>query len=116
MRKLLRPRCNTSANPKGCLYLPELASIHWGKSFDDAAVGHGSMAALPDKEIQFSAQRRQIGQLALHLGKMLTGDCVNSLARPLLLVCAVKQRPNLLNRESEVASAPDEDEAAEMGG
>ena len=74
------------------------------------------MAALSDHRFQFPAQRRQVGQLTLHLCKMLAGNHVHGLARLLFLVGHIEQRPNLLNRKTKVAGAAREGKAAEVCG
>ena len=68
------------------------------EGFKDAALGNRAVAAFPDHQFQFPAQRRQIGQLTLHLCKMLAGNHVHGLARLLFLVGHIEQRPDLLNQ------------------
>ena len=69
--------------------------------------------------ISESSSRRsaaQIGQLPLHIRKMLAGYGIHGLAGLLFLVGEIEQRPNLLDGKAEVAGAPGEGEAAHMRG
>ena len=95
---------------------PELKTGCRGKGVNDATIRDRSVTALPNKGIQFPPQRRKIGQLSLHVGKMCAGYGVHRFAGLLFVVGKIEQRPNLLNGKTEVTRPPCEGEAADMAG
>jgi hypothetical protein len=74
------------------------------------------MTALPDEGIQFSPQRQKVGQLALHVCKVLAGYRVHRFSRFTFVVGKGEQCSNLLDGKAEVARAAREGKAADMLG
>jgi hypothetical protein len=78
------------------------------KRLNDAALRDPAIAALSDHPGQLAAQRLKIGNLAIHLAEVFTGDGIHGLTGILAVNGEVEQRPNLLEREPEIARPPDE--------
>jgi hypothetical protein len=77
------------------------------KSFDDPAFGNGAAAALTDHAVEFPTQGSQICDLSIDLGPMFLGNGIDGFAGSIALVRQVEQCANLVERESEIARAPD---------
>ena len=86
----------------------------WREGFDDAAIGDDAAAALVDHPVEFGLERLQVGDLALDLGAMLLGDCIDRRAGLVAVVGKREQRPDLIERETEIAGAADEAQPVEM--
>jgi len=56
------------------------------EGLDDAALGDGAVAALADDAVELAAQRRKVGDLALHLDQVRPGDRVGRLAGTVRLI------------------------------
>jgi hypothetical protein len=87
----------------------------WGQGFDDAALANLATAALSDHGLQFPPQCGKGNQLPLHVRKMLASDHVHGFTGLFFLVGEVEQRPDLLDRKTEIAGATGEGKAADMG-
>jgi protein SCO1/2 len=84
------------------------AAVHrTGNGPNDYTMDHSSIIYL---------KRRQIGQLALHLGQVLAGDSVHGFARPLFMIGKVEQRANLSDGKAQVAGAARKSQAAYVVG
>jgi hypothetical protein len=90
------------------------ANVARRESLNDPTFANRAVTALPDQRVQLAAQRREIDQLALYLRQVCARDEIDRLAGPILLVGEIKQRPDLLNRKTEIARAPRERKAAGM--
>ena len=86
------------------------------QSLNNPAFGDCAAAALIDHAVEFPPQGTQVGDLSIDLGPMFLGDDVDGVAGPIALVRQFKQRANLVEREPEVARAPDEAQPIEVFG
>ena len=78
------------------------------KRLDDAALGNGAVAALADYTVEVAAQRREIGDLAVHFREVFTSNGINGLARAAALIGKAEQPADLRKGETETARSSDE--------
>jgi hypothetical protein len=78
------------------------------KRLDDAALGNGAVAALADYTVEFTPQRREIGDLAVHFREVFTSNGINGLARAAALIGQSERPADLRKGETETARSSDE--------
>ena len=86
------------------------------ESVDNPAFGDRAAAALIDHAVEFATQGTQVGDFSINLGPVFHGNGIDGFAGPIALIRQVKQRANLVEREPEVARAPDEAQPIEVLG
>ena len=88
--------------------------IRWGQRFDYAAVSNRLALAAVEPTHKLTAQRLQIGNLAIDLDDVARCNRVHLGTWPVRVIRKAKKLPNLIERKPQVARALDERQAAEM--
>jgi hypothetical protein len=84
------------------------------QGFDNPTFGNGAAVARVDHGLQLAAERGQISELPVHLAQMPVGDAVDTGAVAGPVIRQTQQRPHLIEREAQIARAPDERQAAKL--